>query len=82
VTCYSNPQLPAVVGTLEKIRKDWRIARFGPVFLCHTILDNFGDEYLPNLGKLVSELEWLEDSAIEIRLLKLCTGFSGSNTRP
>ncbi|MEL7591361.1 MAG: CorA family divalent cation transporter [Anaerolineaceae bacterium] len=65
VTCYSNPQLPAVVRTLEQIRKYRRIVRFGPVFLRHTILDNFVDEYLPILGKLESELEWLEDSAIE-----------------
>jgi magnesium transporter len=65
VTCYSDPQMPAIVKTWDQIQKDGRIARFGPDFLCHTILDNIVDEYLPILDTMESEVEWLEDSVIE-----------------
>lgn len=65
VTCYSDPQIPAVEKTWEHVQKDGRIARFGPDFLCHTILDHIVDEYMPIIDEMESEVEWLEDSVIE-----------------
>lgn len=65
VTCYSDPQMPAIATTWDHIQKDGRIARFGPDFLCHTILDYIVDEYMPILDTMESEVEWLEDSVIE-----------------
>lgn len=65
VTCFSDPEFPAITKTWEQIQKDGRISRFGSDFLCHTILDNIVDEYLPILDTMESEVEWLEDSVIE-----------------
>lgn len=65
VTCFSDAQMPAIEKTWKQIQKDGRIARFGADFLCHTILDNIVDEYLPILDEMETEVEWLEDTVIE-----------------
>jgi len=65
VTCYTDPQMPAVAKAWEHVQIDGRIARFGADFLCHTILDNIVDEYMPLLDEMELEVDWLEDAVIE-----------------
>ena len=65
VTCSRDSQTAGIKKTWEYISKDERIVQFGSDFLCHTILDNIVDEYMPVIDNLESEVEWLEDSVIE-----------------
>lgn len=65
VTCSQDSQLTGITKTWEYVSKDERIVQFGSDFLCHTILDNIVDEYMPIIDNLESEVEWLEDSVVE-----------------
>lgn len=65
VTCSRDSQETGISKTWDYISKDERIVQFGSDFLCHTILDNIVDEYMPVIDNLESEVEWLEDSVIE-----------------
>ncbi len=65
VTCFSDPKISVIDRAWEQIQKDGRIARFGSDFLCHTILDNIVDEYMPIIDGMELEVEGLEDSVIE-----------------
>lgn len=65
VTCYTDPSMAAIAKTWNLITRDWRISKFGPDFLCHTILDVIVDDYMPIIDQMESEVEWLEDKVIE-----------------
>lgn len=65
VTCYTDACMTAIENTFELIRKDNRIARNGPDFLCHTILDTVVDEYMPLIDRMETEVDWIEDSVME-----------------
>lgn len=65
VTCYTDSEMPAVENTWRLLKRDDRISKNGADFLCHTILDAIVDEYMPLIDQMESEVEWIEDSAME-----------------
>ena len=65
VTCYTDSEMPAVENTWRLLKRDDRISINGADFLCHTILDAIVDEYMPLIDQMESEVEWIEDSAME-----------------
>jgi magnesium transporter len=65
VTCFTDHSMPPVQKTWELLAKDTRIARNGPDFLCHTLLDCLVDDYMPLIDHMENEVEWLEDSVLE-----------------
>lgn len=65
VTCSTDPHMPPVEKTWERVNKDFRLSNFGPDFLCHAVLDNLVDEYMPLIDQMEDEIEWLEDSVLE-----------------
>lgn len=65
VTCYTDDIMPPISKTWELIQRDYRLSKYGPDFLCHTILDSLVDDYMPLIDQMESEVEWLEDSALE-----------------
>ncbi|MCX6054468.1 MAG: magnesium/cobalt transporter CorA [Chloroflexi bacterium] len=65
VTCCSDPQISSIEKTWTRVQKDFRLSNFGPDFLCHAVLDNLVDEYMPLIDQMETEVEWLEDSVLE-----------------
>ncbi|HPH94228.1 MAG TPA: magnesium/cobalt transporter CorA [Anaerolineaceae bacterium] len=65
VTSYLDEEMTPVQKTLERLQRDDRLARNGPDFLCHTILDYLVDEFMPLLDHLDEEIEELEDMVID-----------------
>jgi len=65
VTCFTDAEIPAIEKTWERIIRDNRISKNGADFLCHTILDEVVDEYMPLIDSMETEVEWIEDSAME-----------------
>lgn len=65
VTCHTDPNMTSIDNTWKLLWKDDRITRNGPDFLCHKILDTIVDEYMPLIDRMETEVEWLEDSAME-----------------
>ncbi len=65
VTCSADDVIPTVGKTWALIQKDYRLSKFGPDFLCHSILDGLIDDYLPVIDQMETEVEWLEDSVLE-----------------
>ncbi len=65
VSVFSDPSMSAVERAWIRANRDFRIADFGPDFLCHSILDCLVDEYMPLIDHMESEVEWLEDSVLE-----------------
>ncbi len=65
VTCYTDHTMAPVQKTWELLNKDTRIAKNGPDFLCHTLLDCLVDNYMPLIDHMENEVEWLEDSVLE-----------------
>ncbi|MBP9676649.1 MAG: magnesium/cobalt transporter CorA [Anaerolineaceae bacterium] len=65
VTCYTDPSMPSIKNTWNLIWSDERFSQNGPDFLCHRILDTIVDDYMPLIDTMETEVEWLEDSAME-----------------
>jgi len=65
VTCFTDAEIPAIEKTWERIIRDNRISKNGADFFCHTILDEVVDEYMPLIDSMETEVEWIEDSAME-----------------
>jgi magnesium transporter len=65
VSCIKEHPMPCIEKTWARVKKDNRLANFGPDFLCHAILDNLVDEYMPLIDTMEAEVEWLEDSVLE-----------------
>jgi len=65
VTCFTDAEIPAIEKTWERIMRDNRISKNGADFLCHTILDEVVDEYMPLIDSMETEVEWIEDSTME-----------------
>jgi magnesium transporter len=65
VTCSTDQQMPPIEKTWARVDKDFRLSSFGPDFLCHAVLDNLVDEYMPLIDQMESEIEFLEDSVLE-----------------
>ncbi|HPD63093.1 MAG TPA: magnesium/cobalt transporter CorA [Anaerolineaceae bacterium] len=65
VTCSSDARVAAVEKTWERILRDNRLSKYGADFLCHTILDAVVDEFMPLIDSMETEVEWIEDSAME-----------------
>lgn len=65
VTCSNDAQVTAVEKTWERILRDNRLSKYGADFLCHTILDAVVDEFMPLIDSMETEVEWIEDSAME-----------------
>jgi magnesium transporter len=65
VTAHKEEPMTCIEKTWTRVKKDNRLANFGPDFLCHAILDNLVDEYMPLIDTMETEIEWLEDSVLE-----------------
>jgi magnesium transporter len=65
VTCSTDHKLSPIQKTWELIKKDSRLSKYGPDFLCQQILDILVDDYLPIIDQMETEVEWLEDSVLE-----------------
>jgi magnesium transporter len=64
VTCYTDSSMPPVEYVLNRIRKDERLWKNGPDFLCHAIIDFLVDGYMPLLDNMDEEVENLEDDVL------------------
>ena len=66
VVCSTREgKLPIIDQVLNRILKDERIMTNGADFLCHAILDELVDDYMPLLDRMDDEIEWLEDRVLE-----------------
>ena len=65
VTCSTETSMSPVEKVWERVHKDFRLSNFGSDFLCHAILDNLVDEYMPLIDQMDTEVEFLEDSVLE-----------------
>lgn len=64
VTCFREESMPPVDATWKMLEKDERLYQHGADFLCHAILDNLVDEYMPLLDQMDEEIDWLEDQVV------------------
>ena len=66
VVCSAREgKMPIIDEVFARILKDERIMANGADFLCHTILDELVDDYMPLLDRMDDEIEWLEDRVLE-----------------
>ena len=65
VTSFLNPIMPPVQVVWNRLTRDERLIEHGADFLCHAILDQLVDEYLPVLDIVDDEIERLEDDILE-----------------
>ena len=65
VTCYTSAQMPPVEHVLRRVSRDTRLLTHGSDFLCHALLDNLVDEYMPHIDEMETEIGLLEDSVLE-----------------
>lgn len=64
VTSFMSPPMPPVQAVWERLARDERLTGHGADFLCHAILDQLVDEYLPVLDIVDDEIERLEDEIL------------------
>ncbi len=65
VTLYVAEKMTCVDWVWERLKRDERLTRNGSDFLCHAILDQMIDEYLPIIDQLDEEFEMIEDIVLE-----------------
>jgi magnesium transporter len=66
VVCSTREKhMPLIDEVMDRITKDTRLMTNGADFLCHAILDELVDDYMPLLDKMDDEIEWLEDRVLE-----------------
>jgi magnesium transporter len=64
VTCFTDEHMECIETTWQRLERDERMASRGVDFLCHAILDQLVDEYMPLLDEMDQEVEWLEDQVL------------------
>jgi magnesium transporter len=65
VTSYLAPAMPPVQDVQRRLERDERLLERGADFLCHAILDELVDDYLPLIDQMDEEIELLEDAVLE-----------------
>ncbi len=65
VTSYNSERMPPVEDVWRRLRRDERIVQNGSDYLCHAILDELVDDYIPLLDQMDEEIERLEDRVLE-----------------
>jgi magnesium transporter len=64
VTSCLTPKMEPVNKIWQRLRLDERLIRRGADFICHAILDELVDEYLPLLDDMEEEIDELEDNVL------------------
>lgn len=64
VTSYLEAEMPPVADVWKRLDKDERLHTRGADFLCHTVLDELVDDYMPVLDRMDDEIEYLEDMVV------------------
>jgi magnesium transporter len=64
VTSSLAPEMSPVNKVWNRLHLDERLIRRGTDFICHAILDEMVDEYMPLLDDLEEEIEELEDAVL------------------
>jgi len=64
VTSYKSPIMGPVQHVWERLERDDRLTGRGADFLCHAILDQMVDEYMPLLDTIDNEIDRLEDQVL------------------
>ncbi len=64
VTCYRDPVMPPVKDIRRRLAQDERLYQHGADFLCHSILDDLVDNYMPLLDSMDEEIDQLEDKVL------------------
>jgi len=64
VTSYHDSPMSPVQDVWKRLERDDRVLDRGPDFLCHAILDQLVDDYMPAIDQLDEEIERLEDEVI------------------
>jgi magnesium transporter len=64
VTVIQEPEMRPISTVFRRVQKDERLATNGSDFLCHAVLDELVDEYMPVIDKMEDEIDWLEDTVI------------------
>jgi len=64
VTSFLEPRMTPIENTWNRIKKDDRLITRGSDFLCHGILDDLVDDYLPLLDEIDEEIELMEDQVL------------------
>lgn len=65
VTSYMVPAMLPVQTVWKRLERNERLLDRGADFLCHAILDELVDEYLPLLDAMDEEIEILEDQVLQ-----------------
>lgn len=65
VASYIADAMPPVQKVWERIQRDERLLHRGADFLCHALLDELVDEYLPLLDLIDEQIDQLEDEVLE-----------------
>jgi magnesium transporter len=64
VTCFTDERMECIETTWQRLERDERMASRGVDFICHAVLDQLVDEYMPLLDEMDQEVEWLEDQVL------------------
>jgi magnesium transporter len=54
-----------IEDVIKRLQKDERLLLNGSDFLCHAILDELVDDYMPLLVQTDEEIDWMEDKVLE-----------------
>lgn len=65
VSFFNAESMPPVDALWQRLPKDERLHQFGADFLCHALLDDMVDDYLPYLDRLEEEIDELENLVAE-----------------
>jgi magnesium transporter len=64
ITIYKEHDNPPIREVMNKLEHDERLYKNGADFLCHAVLDDLVDDYMPVLDHMDEEIEWLEDRVL------------------
>jgi magnesium transporter len=64
VTSFLSETMPPVQKLWERIQRDQRLLQHGADFLCHALLDELVDEYLPLIDLMEESIDELEDQVL------------------
>lgn len=60
----SLKKIPAVEKLRKRLERDERIYQNGSDFLCHALLDQVVDEFIPHIDQLEEEIDFLEEAVL------------------
>jgi len=64
ITIFRDDGTSPLDSMWKRIERDERLHQFGADFLCHAVLDEVVDEYLPLIDKMEEEIDQLEDRVL------------------